>query len=74
MSTNRQSRKSPRLVLYGLVFRVLCSVALRAGEGVQEGARAPTGPPFRPPKRVEEGHDARPKARTGLPMNLEPGQ
>ena len=64
MSTQRRNWKSPRLVLYGLVFRIVCSVALRALEEM----------PSQPPRQVERRHDAPAKGRSGLPLKLEPGQ
>ncbi len=66
MTTNGQSWKSPRLALYGLVFRVTCNVAQRAGERAQAGAQVP--------RRMEKGHHAQAKGRSPLPLELEAGQ
>lgn len=64
MSTNPRMWPSPKLVLYGIVFRFLCGVALRAGERVPIGApRAPD--PCRSPLRKEH---------SPLPLQLDPGQ
>jgi hypothetical protein len=38
MSTSRQFRKSPRLVLYGLAFRILGELAMQAGDGAARPA------------------------------------
>ncbi len=64
MSTNPRTRPSPKLVLYGIIFRVLCSVALRAG------GRALVHAPRQPDPR----HSPLRKDRSPLPLNLDPGQ
>ena len=64
MSINRQSWRSPRLVLYAIVFRILCRVALRAGE------RAPMAAP----RQVERLPGSLRKGASPLPLKLEPGQ
>ena len=70
MSTHRQGRRPPRLALYGIVFRIVCSVALRAGEWAPAGSRASIGAP----DRGEMRHGTLEKGRSPLPLKLEPGQ
>jgi hypothetical protein len=42
MSTSAQIRKSPKLVLYGIAFRVLGELAVQAGEGAARPAPHPS--------------------------------
>lgn len=68
MSTNPRTRPSPRLVLYGIVFRVLCSVALHAGD------RASICEPVHAAHQPDPCHSPPRKGRSPLPLNLDPGQ
>jgi len=69
MSINPRTRLSPRLLLYGVVFRVLRGVALYANDraAIAEG-QAPV------PDRPDPRHRALRKDRSPLPLNLDPGQ
>jgi hypothetical protein len=69
MSTDPRTRPSPRLALYGIVFRLLCSVALQASER----APIPRGQAPRP-DRSDPCHSPPRKDRAPLSLELDPGQ
>ena len=64
-----QTRPSPRLVLYGIVFRLLRGVAFHASDcaAITEG-QAPV------PDRPDPRQRALREGRSPLPLNLDPGQ
>jgi hypothetical protein len=64
MSTSPPNRPSPRLVLYGFVFRFLCRVALHASERAL----------FRAHRQPNTRRRLLRKDRSPLPLNLDPGQ
>ena len=64
MSTNPRTRKSPRLLLYGIVFRILCSVAFHASDGAPSRATEERDPCHRAPR----------KERSPLSLHLDPGR
>lgn len=64
MPTNPRTRPSPRLMLYSIAFRVLCSVAFHASD------RAPVRAPRQPDPRRSPFR----KDRSPLPLNPDPGQ
>ena len=51
MSTNPRTWKSPRLLLYGIVFRILCSVAFHASDGAPSSAAEQRETCHRAPRR-----------------------
>lgn len=69
MSVNPRTRPSPRLTLYGIVFRLLCRVALHASDRVtipkgQTPVADLSSPCHSPPR----------KDRSPLSLELDPGQ
>jgi hypothetical protein len=69
MSSNRRTRKSPRLALYEIVFRILCSVALQASDraAIPRG-QAPLA------DLSDPCHSLPRKDRSLLSLELDPGQ
>jgi len=51
MATGRQVQRSPRLVLYGIAFRILCGLAVRPVDG--KAAPAPRQHEAHLPRRKE---------------------
>ena len=64
MPIKPRTQKSPRLMLYGIVFRILCSVALHANG--QEPASAPC--------QQESRRGPLRKERVPLSLKLDAGQ
>ena len=64
MSTKTRIRKSSKLALYGVAFRILCSVALRT----------PTQQPGRAPRPRGASTSALHKGRSPLPLKLDAGR
>ena len=69
MSINLRTRPSPRLALYGVAFRLLCSVALHASDctAIPKG-EAPI------PDLSDACHSPPRKDRSLLSLDLDPGQ
>ena len=64
MSTNRQTRKTARLMLYGIAFRTLRGVVVGGDDRTTSSARS-----------QEELRQAHPRQeRAPLPASLEPGR
>jgi hypothetical protein len=64
-----ETRPSPKLVLYGIVFRLLCGVAFHASDcaAIAEG-QVPV------PDLLDSRHRALRKDRSPLSLELDPGQ
>lgn len=69
MSINPRTRPSPRLLLYGVVFRLLCGVALQAND------RAAIAEEQKPaPDLASPCHSPLRKDRSSLSLEPDPGQ